>query len=157
MSSTLNPTPAMMAAYKGSIVSTLKNDLPVDVLASTVAPILTCVNQWASQIPAMLEGPSPSPNANIIFAIRKELFQPPQYINNIFGKPLSELPAPFQEFANFIRDLQDAQKVERERPVVKVRFSVFLKARGLTCCLSQPNASLALSSPSHSSTMRKSK
>lgn len=122
MSSTLNPSPATMAAYKGTIVSTLKNDLPSDVLASAVAPILSCVNQWANQIPAMLEGTSPSPHANLIFAIRKELFQPPQFVNNIFGKPLSELPPPFQEFVNFIRDLQDAQKVERAGPVVvKVR------------------------------------
>ena len=127
MSSTLNPSPATMAAYKGTIVSTLKNDLPCDVLASAVAPILACVNQWAGQIPAMLEGPSPSPNANLIFAIRKELFQPPLFINNIFGKPLSELPAPFQEFVNFIRELQDAQKVDRECPVVKVSHSqIFL-------------------------------
>jgi hypothetical protein len=111
-----------MSNFKNTIMSTLKNDLPSDILANTVAPILSCVNQWATQIPAMLEGNGPSNSANLIFSIRKELFQPPQFTTSVFGIPLSDLPAPFQEFAAFIRELQDAQKVDRDRPVVKVRL-----------------------------------
>jgi hypothetical protein len=115
-----------MSAFKNTIVTTLKNDLPGEVLANAVAPILSCVNKWANQIPAMLEGTGATNGANLVFAIRKELFVPPQFTNSVFGIALADLPTPFQEFATFIRELQDAQRVDRERPVVKVRL-FFLK------------------------------
>ena len=113
-----------MALFKNTITSTLESDLPGEALANSVAHLLPFVNQWSTQIPAMLEGPVPSNNANLIFSIRKELFKPPQFTTSVFGIALADLPTPFQEFVNFIRDLQDAQKVERERPaVVKVGYS----------------------------------
>ena len=123
MSSVLNPSLATMTAFKNTIVSTLKNDLPSEVLANAVAPILSCVNQWSTQIPALLEGTGNTNGANMIFAIRKELFVAPQFTTSVLGIALADLPAPFQEFSNFIRDLQDAQRVDRERPVAKVRPS----------------------------------
>jgi hypothetical protein len=120
MSSTLNPSYATIATIRNSIQSTLKADLPSDVLANVIAPYLITVNQWSSQIPAMLESSGPLNCANLVFAIRKDLFIAPLYTSSTLGIPLSGLPAPFQEFINFIHKLIEAQKTERDKPIVKV-------------------------------------
>ena len=122
--SSLNPSYATIATIRTSIQNTLKADLPPTILATLIAPNLTAVNQWSSQIPAVLEGSGPSSGANLVFAIRKDLFIAPPFLQSVMGIPLPDLPAPFQEFMNFIHELIDIQKVEREKPTPRVRRSL---------------------------------
>jgi len=95
-------------------------DLPPDLMANAIAPHLTSVVQWASQIPAMLEGSDSPSAANLVFAIRKDLFHAPLFSHSVMGTALVDLPAPFQEFTNFIHRVIDMQRSEREKPFVKV-------------------------------------
>src|ERR1700675_3013297 len=124
MSAILTPSYATVVTIRSSIQNTLKAELPPDVLANAIAPFLTSVNQWSSQIPAMLEGSGPSAAANLVFAIRKDLFIAPLFSQSVMGTPLVDLPAPFQEFMSFIHTLIDIQKTEREKPIAKVRLSL---------------------------------
>jgi hypothetical protein len=122
MSTVLNPSYATIAVIRTSIQNTLKADLPADVMVNAIAPLLTSVNQWSSQIPAVLESSGPLSCANLVFGIRKDLFISPLSSSSVMGIPLSNLPAPFQEFMNFIYKLIEAQKSERDKPVSKVRL-----------------------------------
>jgi hypothetical protein len=110
MSSVLVPSHQAMSTIRSSIQATLKAELPPDVLAGVVAPFLMSVNQWASQIPLLLDGNSVA-SVNLVFAIRSDLFQAPRFVQNVFGLPLVELPPPYQEFVAFIHKLIEAQKV----------------------------------------------
>jgi hypothetical protein len=127
MSASLSPSYSTMTTIKAVIQTTLKSDLPSSLVAGALAPFLVTVNQWSSQIPLMLEGNGPSASANLIFAIRKDLFVGPSFTHSVLGVALPDLPIPFQEFLSFIYKLMDAQRVDRERPAVKVRLrlSVF--------------------------------
>jgi len=122
MSSTLQPSVSTISTIRGSIQNTLKTELPPDVVANAIAPYLSSVNQWSGQISAMLEGPGHPSAANLVFAIRKDLFIAPLFSQSVMGTPLIDLPAPFQEFMNFIHKLIEAQKIERERIIAKVRL-----------------------------------
>jgi hypothetical protein len=99
-----------MLTIRNSIQTSLKTDLPPDVLAGVIAPLVTTVNQWSTQIPVLLEGTGSTASVNIVFAIRSDLFHAPRFTQNVFGLPLNELPAPYQEFVSFIHKLIDAQK-----------------------------------------------
>lgn len=123
MSSTLNPTLATIATVRGSIQTALKVDLPANLIVNGIAPYLSSVNLWSNQIPTMLEGAGPSTSANLVFAIRKDLFLPPQFTQSILGIALAELPAPFQEFVAFTHKLIEAQKNDKEKSTPKVPFS----------------------------------
>jgi len=120
MSLTLNPSFATVTSIRASIQNTLKADLPSDVMANAIAPLLTTINLWSNQLPAMLEGSGPPSSANLVFAIRKDLFVAPLFSQSVMGTPLVDLPAPFQYFMNFIHQLIEAQKSEREKPAPKV-------------------------------------
>jgi hypothetical protein len=120
MSSTLQPSSSTVATIRGSIQNTLKTDLPPSVLANVIAPYLTSVNQWSSQIAAVLEHSDHPSAANLVFAIRKDLFIAPLFSQSVMGIMLIDLPAPFQEFMNFILKLIEAQKSEKDKPAVKV-------------------------------------
>lgn len=128
MSTVLSPTIATINAIKISISGSLKSELPRDVLANSIAPLLISVNQWASQIPSMLDNSNNPASANLIFAIRKDLFIGPLFTHCVIGLPLVELPAPFQDFQIFIHKLIDAQKVDREKPASKVRSCPLLRS-----------------------------
>jgi hypothetical protein len=135
MSLTLNPSFATVTTIRASIQNTLKADLPSDVMVNAIAPLLTTVNQWSSQLTAMLEGSGPPSSANLVFAIRKDLFIAPLFSQSVMGTPLVDLPAPFQEFMNFIHRLIEAQKTEREKPAPKVRLYFFRDFRVIQICL----------------------
>jgi hypothetical protein len=120
MSTVLNPSYATVVAIRSSIQNTLKADLPPNLLANGIAPLLASVNQWSTQIPAMLEGPGLPVSVNLVFAIRKDLFLAPQFTQSILGIATADLPPPFQEFLNFILKLIEAQKTEKEKVAPKV-------------------------------------
>ena len=132
-----------MSVIKTSISNTLQANLPPDVLVNAIAPLLVSVNEWSTQIPAMLEGNGPSASANLVFAIRKDLFGGPPFSQTTFGIATAELPQAFQDFMSFIRDLIEAQKVDREKPVQRVSnpltssgLSYFIKATSSPCVVS---------------------
>ena len=112
MSSVLNPSHSTMVTIRSSIQNTLKADLPPEMLINAIAPFLTSVNQWSTQIPLIIEGTGSS-SVNLIFAIRKDLFVAPQFTQSVMGTALADLPAPFQEFISFIHKLIDAQKTDK--------------------------------------------
>jgi len=120
MSTVLNPSFQTMSAIRQSIQSTLKTDIPQDVMPTIVAPLLTSVNQWAHQIPAVLDSTGSAASVNLVFAIRSDLFVAPRFTNNVFNVPLADLPAPFQEFIAFIHKLIEAQKNDKEKAAPKV-------------------------------------
>jgi len=68
----------------------------------------------------MLEGAGSPGTANLVFAIRKDLFIGPQFNQSVLGIPLAELPTPFQEFLNFIHKLIEAQMKDKEKSPIKV-------------------------------------
>jgi hypothetical protein len=114
MSSVLNPSFHTMSAIRQSIQNTLKTDIAPEVMPSIIAPLLVSVNQWASQIPAVLYGTGSAASVILVFAIQSDLFVPPCFSTNMFNVPLAELPAPFQEFMAFIYKLIEAQKTDRQ-------------------------------------------
>jgi len=121
MSTVLNPPFQIISHVKSSILANLKVELPPATLANTIAPLLSTVNLWSNQIPIMLEGSGISTSANLVFAIRKDLFHGPLYTQCILG-PIVDLPPPFHEFVAFIHKLIDAQKGDKEKSVPKVRL-----------------------------------
>ena len=123
MSTSLTPSLQTMASVKLQIQTTLKTELAGVMLAQIVAPLLSTVNLWSTQIPVMLEGTGSSASANLIFSIRKDLFVSPSYTQNVLNVPSGELPTPFQEFTTFIQQLIDAQKVEKEKTGPKASTS----------------------------------
>jgi hypothetical protein len=125
MSSTLNPSYQTIAAIRTSIQNTLKTELPPDMQAGAIAPLLISVTQWANQIPAVLEGTGPSSSVNLIFAIRGDLFVAPRFIQNVFNIPTLDLPGPFADFISFIHKLIAAQKSDKDKPIAKVRLVRF--------------------------------
>lgn len=120
MSTVLNPSFQTMNVIRQSIQNTLKTDIPPDAMSTIIAPLLTSVNQWASQIPAVLDGDGSAACVNLVFSIRTDLFVAPRFINNVFNIPLADLPAPFQEFIAFIHKLIEAQKNDKEKSNPKV-------------------------------------
>ena len=122
MSGTLSPSIVNVAGICTTIQATIKSDLGPELAASTIAPLLSVVNRWASQIPVMLEGTGPSNSANLVFAIRKDLFDSPQFTQCVLGVPVAELPAAFQEFMDFIHKLIEAQKAEKGPSRVRLLF-----------------------------------
>ena len=119
----LNPSLSTAGTIRSSIQNALKLDLPPGVLANMIAPLLVPINQWSTQIPAVLEGSGTSSAANaanLVFAIRKDLFVSPSFSQSVMGQALVDLPGPFRDFMNFIHQLIEVQKTEREKPIAKV-------------------------------------
>jgi hypothetical protein len=113
----LNPSFQTIQSIRNSIQTTLKSDLPPDVLAGVIAPFLLTVNQWSTQIPVLLEGTGSAASVNLVFAIRGDLFQAPRFTQNIFGLPLGDLPAAYQDFVSFIYKLIEAQSTKSSTKV----------------------------------------
>jgi hypothetical protein len=129
MSASLNPSSQTIAAIKNSIQNTLKSNIAPEVLPSVVAPLVSTVNTWSTQIPSLLESVS---SINQIFDIRSLIFVGPRFTQNVFDVPFTELPPAFQEFMAFIHKLIEAQKVHKDKPAPKVHF---LSVRALFCLL----------------------
>jgi hypothetical protein len=121
LSRALVPSHQTVNAIRMSIQGSLKSELPPDMQASVIAPLLTTVNQWSTQIPLLIEGTGFPSSVNLVFAIRKDLFIGPAHNETSFGMEASKLPTPFQEFSSFIHKLIEAQRIEKEKPIPKVR------------------------------------
>lgn len=119
----LNPSFATVQTLKESILHTLQNHaLPASVRAATIAPQLAIVNQWSDQIPLVLDNSDAPATVNLVFAIRKDLYLGPQFIQCVLGIPSTELPPAFPAFLSMILKLIGAQKTDKDKPViVKVR------------------------------------
>lgn len=123
MSPTLDPTPATVAGIQLSIQGQLKSGLPTALLVDSISPLLATVNKWQDHIPLLLEGNAMEQHANIIFSIRKDLFQVPNFTQSTFGPVLNDLPASFKDFVAFTYKLIEAQKpAEADKASVKVFF-----------------------------------
>jgi len=121
----LNPPLSTVLAIKDSIASTLQNAaLPVGARAAIIAPQLAMVNQWADQIPLVLDNPDAPANVNLVFAIRKDLYVGPQFFQCVLGANGFELPPAFAAFLAMIAKLIGAQKTDRDKPPLKVLFYV---------------------------------
>jgi hypothetical protein len=117
---TLDPSLATVQLLRAGISTSLQSSLPLELRAKTIVPFLASVNQWASQIPAMLNSSNNPAAANLVFSIRKELFLPPSFQQSIFGIPITDLPSEFQDFLSLIHRLIDAQKSDKDKPLVRV-------------------------------------
>jgi len=123
MSTTLNPTPVQMNTVRASIQSYVAGGFPLSMKPGFIAPLMTVVNQWSTQIPLLLESVT---CINQIFDIRSDIFIAPRYSTNVFNVPFGDLPPPFQEFMAFISKLIEAQKANKEKSPPKVNlFYVF--------------------------------
>ena len=124
---TLNPSLAAVLLIKENIINVIQNHaLPVSARAACIGPQLAIVNQWADQIPLVLDNLEAPAPVNIIFAIRKELFTAPQFVHCILNIPAVDLPSSFATFLAMILKLIGAQKTDKERPMTRVRYLIFL-------------------------------
>jgi len=96
----------------------MKAEMPLDQSILSISALLVSINLWSTQIPAILSGTPSGIYANIVFAVRKELFIAPQFLKCVFGE-LNDLPPSFQEFHNFIWKLIEAQRTEIPKVVPK--------------------------------------
>jgi hypothetical protein len=119
MANTLSPSFSAMATVRSSIQNCMKMELSTEQQASVIAPLLSTVNQWSSQLPTLLEGTGA---LNLVFSIRKDLFTAPSYSQCVLGISLTDLPSPFQEFVGFIQKLIEAQKSDKDKAPSKVRI-----------------------------------
>ena len=137
MVTVLDPPYQTISTIRNSIQSTLKTGLPNKVLVDAIAPFISTVNLWSTQIPAVLDGNGSVTCVNLVFAIRKDIFVAPLFTQNVFGLPVSELPAVYHEFHSFIQKLIEAQKSDKEKPPPKVRLNpeiLFINSPALFRC-----------------------
>jgi hypothetical protein len=116
----LDPSTDAMALIRSSIQSTLRTNLPASLIANSIAPMLSQVNQWSNQIPSLFDSSGPSTGLNIVFGIRKDLFIGPPYVKTVFGLNVADLPNVFQDFLSFTTKLIDLQKSDKEKSSSKV-------------------------------------
>jgi hypothetical protein len=128
MPSTLEPTPEVVRKYRTDIQSLLQTDGKLKI--AMVALLLAEINNWATQIPVLLESVA---CINHVFDIRGDLFTAPRFTTNVFNVPFSDLPPAFHDFMNFIHKLIEAQKVVKDKTPVKVLSNPFYCADVLDC------------------------
>jgi hypothetical protein len=122
----LHPSVLTVQAVKENVLAIMQNhSLTPSLRAALIATQLDTVNEWSDQINMVLDHPdAPSP-ANLVFSIRKDLFLAPHFTQCLLtGVPTGELPPAFPTFLALILKLIDAQKSDKEKPIVKVRFLV---------------------------------
>src|SRR5258705_205737 len=124
MPAMLDPSIATIQSLKTSICNMLQSPLAQELKTPAIAFMLTSVNKWSKQIPLMFNSSAAPASANVVFAIRKELFHGPSFTHSIFNIGLSDLPTPFQEFAAFIHAIIDAQKSDKE-PIIPAKVHLF--------------------------------
>jgi hypothetical protein len=117
----LSPSPGVAAAIRTDIITALKARNSPEELSILLGPSLAAINQWANQLPLLLQN---SPALDLLFAIRKDIFNGPSFAVSSFGIPLMDLPEPFRAFSTLIRDAIAAQKAEKAPP--KVHLFVIL-------------------------------
>jgi hypothetical protein len=124
----LHPSILNVQSIKDNILSVLQNHaLPASLRASLIGPQLAMVNEWSDQINLVLEHSEAPAPVNLVFAIRKDLFVAPQFVQCFLGVPAAELPPAFPAFLAMILKLISAQKTDKEKPPVKV-FSLSISS-----------------------------
>jgi len=119
----LHPAISTVQTVKDNIASVIQNHgLTPGMRASLIGPQLAIVNEWSDQINLVLDHPEAPAPVNLVFAIRKDLFIAPQYTHCVLLG--TELPPSFSAFLAMILKLIGAQKNDKEKPVVKVRFII---------------------------------
>jgi hypothetical protein len=113
----LAPSIGVATAIRADILNALRSRGSIADMIALVSPSLTVINQWASQLPLLL---SVGPALDLLFNLRKDLFNGPSFVQPSFGTPLADLPEAFRDFSSLIRDVIAHQKAEK--PVSKVRF-----------------------------------
>lgn len=148
----LHPSISTVQSIKDNIASVMQNHtLAPSMRAALIGPQLAMVNEWSDQTSLVLDHPEAPAPVNLVFAIRKELFIATQYTQCFLSVPASELPPAFPAFLAMILKLIGAQKTDKDKPVVKVRFICFILALAISdLSLSSLNVYLA-SDPNHSS------
>jgi len=128
----LHPSIQNVQSIKENISSVMQNHaLPASMRASLIGPQLAMVNEWSDQTNLVLEHSEAPAPVNLVFAIRKDLFIAPQYTQCALGVLAAELPPAFPAFLAMILKLIGAQKTDKEKPVVKVRFLILYLVPGL--------------------------
>jgi hypothetical protein len=122
--SALTPSFGVAAAIRADIIGFLRSRGSPEEMANNIAPSLSVINQWSTQIPLLLSPNSPPGCMDLIFSLRKDLFVGPLFVLSVFGTPICDLPEPFQKFSTFIREVIASQK--SDKPHQKVRFLIFL-------------------------------
>lgn len=117
----LAPSLGVATAIRADIITALKSRGSPEEMMTIISPSLTVINQWATQIPFLISVP---PALDLLFAMRKDLFNGPTFVVSSFGIPLVDLPEPFRTFSTLIRDVITAQKADK--PPSKVRSLYFL-------------------------------
>jgi hypothetical protein len=118
---TLQPSIQTVQSVKDNISSVLQNHaLAPSMRAALIGSQLALVNEWSDQTNLVLEHSEAPAPVNLVFAIRKDLFVAPQYVQCILGVSAAELPPAFPAFLAMILKLIGAQKTDKEKPVVKV-------------------------------------
>lgn len=120
----LHPSVPTVQTVKDNVLAIMQNhSLTPSLRASLIATQLDTVNEWSDQINLVLDH-SDAPNpANLVFSIRKDLFIAPHFTQCLLtGVPTGELPPAFPAFLALILKLIDAQKTDKEKPPIKVRF-----------------------------------
>lgn len=118
MSSAVQPAISVVSVIKDSIVSIVNTNLPADVRIKMIIPLLIQINQWSTQIPALVNLSGPPVHMHLLFAIRKELFIAPQFTKCHLGYS-DALPASFLDFLSLINNIiqvrHDTQKAEKTK------------------------------------------
>jgi hypothetical protein len=117
----LCPSHGVAGAIRADILTVLKSRSSPEELATLIGPSLAAINQWANQLPLLL---SNALALDLLFALRKDIFNGPAFVISSFGTPLVDLPEPFRAFSTLIRDVIAVQKVEKAPP--KVRLFIIL-------------------------------
>src|ERR1700689_2307208 len=119
--STISPSFAVASAIRADIIFVLKSRNSPEDMATSISPSLAIINQWATQVPLLLASPTPG-CLEVLFALRKDLFNGPNYVQPSIGLALEQLPEAFQVFINLTREVISLQK--NEKPPVKVWSSL---------------------------------
>lgn len=117
--SVLSPSFGIAAALRGEIITALKAHTAPETLNAIIAPSLSMINQWATQIPLLL---NQSNCIDLIFALRKDLFTGPSFTQTTFSTSVADSPEAFQVFLGLTRELMTAQRNEKGS---KVRFLLY--------------------------------
>jgi hypothetical protein len=124
MPDSLKPSYEAIMTIKGSIQNAPTLEMGPERYSAAIAPLLSLVNQWSTQIPLLLTEVGPNTSINLVFAIRKELYIGPQFTQRIFRLSPAALLLAFQEFQDFIHKLIKAQKVKQ--PAVTTSLVCFI-------------------------------
>ena len=107
--SPLVPDVATAKSMLVTIKEFLKSPIPPAVLAQSIAPLLNQVNNWSSQAEQICDEGA----ANLVFDYRNTIFKG-WADTSACGIPSAELPPPFAEFKNLVKNVMDYQAFHKK-------------------------------------------